>query len=76
MSLTAELSSDPYDEWKTSISREEAALDRVAPHKIRKSGSSTCPTSAHQGRNRALQRLEGRLHMLDYDKILLKSYDN
>ncbi len=69
----------PYDELEElNLAAKEARKDRVAPHKIQE---ERIKYLAEEKRVKALtvlfSDLEGRLHMLDYDKkFLLKSYDN
>src|SRR5215469_8543018 len=69
----------PYDELEEmNLKAKQQRLDRVAPEKIRE---ERLKYLADEKRIKALtvmfSDLEGRLHMLDYDKkFLLKSYDN
>jgi len=69
----------PYDELEVmNLKAKKQRLDRVDPHKIQE---ERLKYLAEESRIKALtvmfSDLEGRLHMLDYDKkFLLKSYDN
>ena len=69
----------PYDELEElNLKAKKQRLDRVAPHKIQE---ERLKYLTDESRSKALtvmfSDLEGRLHMLDYDKkFLLKSYDN
>src|SRR5512141_651260 len=69
----------PYDELEEmNLKAKKQRLDRVAPHKIQE---DRLKYLTDEKRIKALtvlfSDLEGRLHMLDYDKkFLLKSYDN
>src|ERR1700689_2814457 len=69
----------PYDELQEmNLKAKKQRLDRVAPSKIQ---DERLKDLADEGRIKAVtvmfSDLEGRLHMLDYDKkFLLKSYDN
>ena len=69
----------PYDELEElNLKAKKQRLDRVAPHKIQE---ERLKYLTDESRIKALtvmfSDLEGRLHMLDYDKkFLLKSYDN
>src|SRR5574337_1268566 len=69
----------PYDELEElNLKAKKQRLDRVAPEKIRE---ERLKYLTDEKRIKALtvmfSDLEGRLHMLDYDKkFLLKSYDN
>src|SRR6202050_841822 len=69
----------PYDELQEmNLKAKKQRLDRVAPAKIQ---DERLKYLADEGRIKAVtvmfSDLEGRLHMLDYDKkFLLKSYDN
>ncbi len=69
----------PYDELEEmNLKAKKQRLDRVAPDKIRE---ERLKYLTDEKRVKALtvlfSDLEGRLHMLDYDKkFLLKSYDN
>src|ERR1700723_2944974 len=69
----------PYDELQEmNLKAKKQRLDRVAPSKIQ---DERLKYLADEGRIKAVtvmfSDLEGRLHMLDYDKkFLLKSYDN
>ncbi len=69
----------PYDELEElNLKAKKQRLDRVAPHKIQE---ERLKYLTDEKRIKALtvmfSDLEGRLHMLDYDKkFLLKSYDN
>src|SRR5580658_9265675 len=69
----------PYDELEEmNLKAKKQRLDRVAPHKIQE---ERLKYLADESRIKAVtvmfSDLEGRLHMLDYDKkFLLKSYDN
>jgi glutamine synthetase len=69
----------PYDELEElNLKAKKQRLDRVAPQKIQE---DRLKYLADEGRIKAVtvmfSDLEGRLHMLDYDKkFLLKSYDN
>src|SRR6266568_2827282 len=68
-----------YDELEEmNLKAKKQRLDRVAPHKIQE---ERLKYLTDEKRIKALtvlfSDLEGRLHMLDYDKkFLLKSYDN
>src|ERR1700693_3849636 len=69
----------PYDELEVmNLKAKKQRLDRVDPHKIKE---ERLKYLAEESRIKAVtvmfSDLEGRLHMLDYDKkFLLKSYDN
>jgi glutamine synthetase len=69
----------PYDELQEmNLKAKKQRLDRVAPHKIQE---ERLKYLSDESRIKAVtvmfSDLEGRLHMLDYDKkFLLKSYDN
>ena len=69
----------PYDELEEmNLKAKKQRLDRVAPHKIQ---DERLQYLADESRIKAVtvmfSDLEGRLHMLDYDKkFLVKSYDN
>jgi len=69
----------PYDELEElNLKAKKQRLDRVTPHKIQE---ERLKYLTDERRIKALtvlfSDLEGRLHMLDYDKkFLLKSYDN
>jgi glutamine synthetase len=69
----------PYDELEEiNLKAKKHRLDRVAPHKIQE---ERLKYLTDESRIKAVtvmfSDLEGRLHMLDYDKkFLLKSYDN
>src|SRR3977135_1630160 len=69
----------PYDELEElNLKAKKQRLDRVAPHKIQE---ERLKYLTDESRIKAVtvmfSDLEGRLHMLDYDKkFLLKSYDN
>ena len=69
----------PYDELEDlNLKAKKQRLDRVTPHKIQE---ERLKYLTDEKRIKALtvlfSDLEGRLHMLDYDKkFLLKSYDN
>src|ERR1700687_3947450 len=69
----------PYDELEEmNLKAKKQRLDRVAPHKIQE---ERLKYLADESRIKAVTvlftDLEGRLHMLDYDKkFLVKSYDN
>ena len=69
----------PYDELEEmNLKAKKQRLDRVAPHKIRE---ERLKYLADESRIKAVtvmfSDLEGRLHMLDYDKkFLIKSWDN
>jgi glutamine synthetase len=69
----------PYDELEEmNLKAKKQRLDRVAPHKVQE---DRLKYLADESRIKAVtvmfSDLEGRLHMLDYDKkFLLKSYDN
>jgi glutamine synthetase len=69
----------PYDELEVmNLKAKKQRLDRVDPHKIQE---ERLKYLAEESRIKAVtvmfSDLEGRLHMLDYDKkFLLKSYDN
>jgi glutamine synthetase len=69
----------PYDELEElNLKAKKQRLDRVTPHKIQE---ERLKYLTDEKRIKALtvlfSDLEGRLHMLDYDKkFLLKSYDN
>ncbi len=69
----------PYDELEEmNLKAKKQRLDRVAPHKIQE---ERLRYLADESRIKAVtvmfSDLEGRLHMLDYDKkFLVKSYDN
>src|SRR5260221_7357613 len=69
----------PYDELEElNLKAKKQRLDRVAPHKIQE---ERLKYLSEESRIKAVtvmfSDLEGRLHMLDYDKkFLLKSWDN
>ncbi len=69
----------PYDELEEmNLKAKKQRLDRVAPHKIQE---ERLKYLTDESRVKAVtvmfSDLEGRLHMLDYDKkFLLNSYDN
>jgi len=69
----------PYDELEEiNLKAKKQRLDRVAPHKVQE---ERLKYLTDESRIKAVtvmfSDLEGRLHMLDYDKkFLLKSYDN
>ena len=69
----------PYDELEVmNLKAKKQRLDRVAPHKIQE---ERLKYLTDESRIKAVtvmfSDLEGRLHMLDYDKkFLLKSFDN
>src|SRR5271167_1121320 len=69
----------PYDELEEmNLKAKKQRLDRVAPHKIQE---DRLRYLADESRIKAVtvmfSDLEGRLHMLDYDKkFLVKSWDN
>ena len=69
----------PYDELEEmNLKAKKHRLDRVAPHKIQE---ERLKYLTDESRIKAVtvmfSDLEGRLHMLDYDKkFLLKSFDN
>ena len=69
----------PYDELEEmNLKAKKQRLDRVAPHKVQE---DRLKYLTDESRIKAVtvmfSDLEGRLHMLDYDKkFLLKSYDN
>src|SRR5271170_2645755 len=69
----------PYDELEEmNLKAKRQRLDRTAPHKIQE---ERLKYLTDESRIKAVtvmfSDLEGRLHMLDYDKkFLLKSYDN
>src|ERR1039457_3528295 len=69
----------PYDKLEVmNLKAKKQRLDRVDPHKIQE---ERLKYLAEESRIKAVtvmfSDLEGRLHMLDYDKkFLLKSYDN
>jgi glutamine synthetase len=69
----------PYDELEEiNLKAKKQRLDRVAPHKIQE---ERLKYLTDESRIKAVtvlfSDLEGRLHMLDYDKkFLLKSHDN
>ena len=69
----------PYDELEEmNLKAKKQRLDRVAPHKIQE---ERLKYLTDESRIKAVtvmfSDLEGRLHMLDYDKkFLLKSFDN
>jgi glutamine synthetase len=69
----------PYDELEEmNLKAKKQRLDRVAPHKLQE---ERLKYLTDESRIKAVtvmfSDLEGRLHMLDYDKkFLLKSYDN
>src|ERR1035438_1876746 len=69
----------PYDELEEmNLKAKKQRLDRVAPHKIQE---DRLKYLTDESRIKAVtvmfSDLEGRLHMLDYDKkFLVKSYDN
>ncbi len=69
----------PYDELEEmNLKAKKQRLDRIAPHKIQE---ERLKYLTDESRIKAVtvlfSDLEGRLHMLDYDKkFLLKSFDN
>src|SRR5271154_3930550 len=69
----------PYDELEEmNLKAKKQRLDRLAPHKVQE---ERLKYLTDESRIKAVtvmfSDLEGRLHMLDYDKkFLLKSYDN
>src|ERR1700676_2528003 len=69
----------PYDELEElNLKAKKQRLDRVAPHKVQE---ERIKYLSDEKRIKAVtvlfSDLEGRLHMLDYDKkFLIKSYDN
>ncbi|MGA2981593.1 MAG: glutamine synthetase family protein [Terriglobales bacterium] len=69
----------PYDELEEmNLKAKKQRLDRMAPHKVQE---ERLKYLTDESRIKAVtvmfSDLEGRLHMLDYDKkFLLKSYDN
>src|SRR5580704_2927754 len=69
----------PYDELEEmNLKAKKQRLDRISPHKVQE---ERLKYLADESRIKAVtvmfSDLEGRLHMLDYDKkFLLKSYDN
>ena len=69
----------PYDELEEmNLKAKKQRLDRVAPHKVQE---ERLKYLTDESRIKAVtvmfSDLEGRLHMLDYDKkFLVKSYDN
>jgi glutamine synthetase len=69
----------PYDELEElNLKAKKQRLDRVAPHKVQE---ERLKYLADEKRIKAVtvlfSDLEGRLHMLDYDKkFLIKSWDN
>ncbi len=69
----------PYDELEEmNLKAKKQRLDRVAPHKVQE---ERLKYLTDESRIKAVtvmfSDLEGRLHMLDYDKkFLMKSYDN
>src|SRR5260370_13821781 len=69
----------PYDELEElNLKAKKQRLDRVAPHKVQEERIKYLSDEKRIKAVTVLFRdLEGRLHMLDYDKkFLLKSYDN
>ena len=69
----------PYDELEEmNLKAKKQRLDRVAPHKIQEERLKYLTDEARiKAVTVMFSDLEGRLHMLDYDKkFLLKSYDN
>ena len=69
----------PYDELEElNLKAKKQRLDRVAPHKVQE---ERIKYLSDEKRIKAVtvlfSDLEGRLHMLDYDKkFIIKSYDN
>src|SRR5258707_14667742 len=69
----------PYDELEElNLKAKKQRLDRLAPHKVQE---ERLKYLADEKRIKAVtvlfSDLEGRLHMLDYDKkFLIKSWDN
>src|SRR5271165_4405676 len=69
----------PYDELEEmNLKAKKQRLDRVAPHKIQEERLKYLTDEARiKAVTVMFSDLEGRLHMLDYDKkFLLKSHDN
>jgi glutamine synthetase len=69
----------PYDELEEmNLKAKKQRLDRVAPHKVQEERLKYLTDEARiKAVTVMFSDLEGRLHMLDYDKkFLLKSYDN
>ncbi len=69
----------PYDELEEmNLKAKKQRLDRVAPHKVQEERQKYLTDETRIKAVTVLfSDLEGRLHMLDYDKkFLLKSYDN
>jgi glutamine synthetase len=69
----------PYDELEAmNLKSKKQRLDRVDPHKIQEERLKYLTDEARiKAVTVMFSDLEGRLHMLDYDKkFLLKSYDN
>ena len=69
----------PYDELEElNLKAKKQRLDRVAPHKIQEERLKyLTDTKSIKAVTVMFSDLEGRLHMLDYDKkFLLKSFDN
>jgi glutamine synthetase len=69
----------PYDELEAmNLKAKKQRLDRVDPHKIQEERLKYLTDEARiKAVTVMFSDLEGRLHMLDYDKkFLLKSYDN
>src|SRR3981189_3372497 len=69
----------PYDELEElNLTAKKQRLDRVTPHKIQEERLKYLTDEKRIKAPTVLfSDLEGRLHMLDYDKkFLLKSYDN
>jgi glutamine synthetase len=69
----------PYDELEEmNLKAKKQRLDRVAPHKLQEERLKYLTDEARiKAVTVMFSDLEGRLHMLDYDKkFLLKSYDN
>ncbi len=69
----------PYDELEEmNLKAKKQRLDRVAPHKLQEERLKYLTDEARiKAVTVMFSDMEGRLHMLDYDKkFLLKSYDN
>src|SRR5258708_17630337 len=69
----------PYDELEElNLKAKKQRLDRVAPHKLQEERLKyLTDTKEIKAVTVLFSDLEGRLHMLDYDKkFLIKSYDN
>jgi len=69
----------PYDELEEmNLKAKKQRLERVAPHKVQEERLKYLTDEARiKAVTVMFSDLEGRLHMLDYDKkFLLKSYDN